>query len=97
MRCAPALRRHPQSPPIPPRAAYSHELMEMFSCLSAVCADLIRGAKEKELKVKGPVRMPTKTLRVTTRKGPSGQGTSTFDCFEMRYAWQRLVFGGDWK
>ena len=26
----------------------------------AVCADLIRGAKEKNLKVKGPVRMPTK-------------------------------------
>lgn len=27
---------------------------------SLVCADLIRGAKEKSLKVKGPVRMPTK-------------------------------------
>lgn len=25
-----------------------------------MCADLIRGAKEKSLKVKGPVRMPTK-------------------------------------
>mmetsp|Transcript_655 Transcript_655/g.1361 ORF Transcript_655/g.1361 Transcript_655/m.1361 type:complete len:120 (-) Transcript_655:71-430(-) len=52
--------------------------------LEKVCADLIRGAKEKMLRVKGPVRMPTKTLRITTRKGPSGQGTSTFDCFEMR-------------
>lgn len=30
---------------------------------SAVCADLIRGAKEKNLKVKGPVRMPTKVLK----------------------------------
>ncbi|KAB0389939.1 hypothetical protein E2I00_000303 [Balaenoptera physalus] len=29
--------------------------------LKKVCADLIRGAKEKNLKVKGPVRMPTKT------------------------------------
>lgn len=35
--------------------------------LEKVCADLIRGAKEKNLKVKGPVRMPTKTLRITTR------------------------------
>ncbi|CAI5958300.1 unnamed protein product, partial [Closterium sp. NIES-64] len=26
------------------------------------CADLVRGAKEKRLKVKGPVRMPTKVL-----------------------------------
>lgn len=51
---------------------------------SAVCADLIKGAKSKNLKVKGPVRMPTKVLRITTRKGPSGQGTNTFDKFEMR-------------
>ena len=28
--------------------------------------------KDKELKVKGPVRMPTKTLRITTRKTPCG-------------------------
>uniref|UniRef100_A0A8I5TET9 Small ribosomal subunit protein uS10 n=1 Tax=Pongo abelii TaxID=9601 RepID=A0A8I5TET9_PONAB len=38
--------------------------------LEKVCADLIRGAKEKNLKVKGPVQMPTKTLRITTRKTP---------------------------
>ncbi len=31
-----------------------------FFFFSLVCADLIRGAKEKSLKVKGPVRMPTK-------------------------------------
>lgn len=31
---------------------------------SSVCADLIRGAKEKSLKVKGPVRMPTKVSRL---------------------------------
>jgi small subunit ribosomal protein S20e len=40
----------------------------------AVCSDLIRGAKEKRLKVKGPVRMPTKVLRITTRKSPCGEG-----------------------
>ena len=38
-----------------------------------VCTDLVRGAKEKQLKVKGPVRMPTKTLRITTRKSPCGE------------------------
>ncbi|GLC77029.1 hypothetical protein PLESTF_001875600 [Pleodorina starrii] len=51
---------------------------------STVSADLIRGAKEKQLKVKGPVRMPTKVLQITTRKAPSGQGTNTFDKMEMR-------------
>ena len=49
-----------------------------------VCADLIRGAKEKQLKVKGPVRMPTKVLRITTRKSPCGEGTNTWDRFQMR-------------
>merc|ERR1712159_767138 len=52
--------------------------------LEKVCADLIRGAKEKKLKVKGPVRLPTKTLRITTRKSACGEGTNTYDRFQMR-------------
>jgi len=52
--------------------------------LEKVCADLIRGAKNQDLKVKGPVRLPTKHLRITTRKTPCGEGTKTWDRFEMR-------------
>ncbi|PFX25609.1 40S ribosomal protein S20 [Stylophora pistillata] len=52
--------------------------------LEKVCADLIRGAKDKKLKVKGPVRMPTKYLKITTRKTPCGEGSKTWDRFEMR-------------
>jgi small subunit ribosomal protein S20e len=52
--------------------------------LEKVCADLIRGAKEKALRVKGPVRMPTKVLKITTRKTPNGEGSKTWDRFEMR-------------
>ena len=52
--------------------------------LEKVCTDLIRGAKEKALKVKGPVRIPTKVLKITTRKSPCGEGTNTFDRFELR-------------
>merc|ERR1719199_1675864 len=52
--------------------------------LEKVCNDLKRGAKEKRLKVSGPVRMPTKVLRLTTRKSPCGEGTNTWDRFEMR-------------
>lgn len=33
-----------------------------------VSTDLINRAKDKELRVKGPVRLPTKVLRITTRK-----------------------------
>ncbi|CAG0920034.1 unnamed protein product [Notodromas monacha] len=52
--------------------------------LEKVCSELIRGAKDKSLKVKGPVRMPTKTLRITTRKTPCGEGSKTWDRFQMR-------------
>ena len=52
--------------------------------LEKVCADLKKGALEKRLKVSGPVRLPTKTLRLTTRKSPCGEGTNTWDRFEMR-------------
>lgn len=52
--------------------------------LATVCADLVRGAKERGLKVKGPVRMPTKVLHITTRKSPCGEGTNTWDRFELR-------------
>ena len=52
--------------------------------LEKVCADLKRGAVERNLKVAGPVRMPTKKLKIVTRKSPCGEGTNTWDKFEMR-------------
>jgi small subunit ribosomal protein S20e len=52
--------------------------------LEKVCQDLIERAKTKDLRVKGPVRLPTKTLKVTTRKTPCGEGSKTWDTFEMR-------------
>ena len=52
--------------------------------LEKVCADLKKGATDKDLHVAGPVRLPTKRLRITTRKAPSGEGTNTWDRFEMR-------------
>ena len=52
--------------------------------LEKVCADLIKGAKEKRLRVKGPVRMPTKRLALTVRKSPCGEGTNTYDKYELR-------------
>ncbi|CAH2043853.1 unnamed protein product, partial [Thlaspi arvense] len=46
--------------------------------LEKVCADLVRGAKDKRLRTKGPVRMPTKVLKITTRKAPCGEGMYNF-------------------
>eukprot|EP00013_Stygamoeba_regulata_P007776 CAMPEP_0177628692 /NCGR_PEP_ID=MMETSP0447-20121125/267_1 /TAXON_ID=0 /ORGANISM="Stygamoeba regulata, Strain BSH-02190019" /LENGTH=118 /DNA_ID=CAMNT_0019129957 /DNA_START=43 /DNA_END=399 /DNA_ORIENTATION=- len=52
--------------------------------LEKVSDDLIRAAHGQKLSVRGPVRLPTKVLRITTRKSPCGNGTSTYDRFEMR-------------
>ncbi|KAG5680192.1 putative 30S ribosomal protein S10 [Polypedilum vanderplanki] len=52
--------------------------------LEKVCTDLISGAKKQKLRVKGPIRMPTNTLRITTRKTPCGEGSKTWDRFQMR-------------
>lgn len=46
--------------------------------------DLIARAKKEDIRVKGPVRMPTKALKITTRKSPCGEGTNTWDKFELR-------------
>ena len=34
--------------------------------------------------MRGPIPLPTRKLKVVTRKSPCGDGTATFDRFEMR-------------
>lgn len=34
--------------------------------------------------VSGPIPLPTSRMKITTRKSPCGDGTATFDNFEMR-------------
>eukprot|EP00178_Gracilaria_changii_P009841 TRINITY_DN28596_c0_g1_i2.p2 TRINITY_DN28596_c0_g1~~TRINITY_DN28596_c0_g1_i2.p2 ORF type:complete len:119 (+),score=17.88 TRINITY_DN28596_c0_g1_i2:49-405(+) len=51
--------------------------------LERVCADAVKMAKENNIAIKGPVRLPTKFLRITTRKTPCGEGSKTWDNFEM--------------
>ncbi len=36
------------------------------------------------VKSKGPQPLPTKRLKITTRKAPTGEGTHTFDHWQMR-------------
>jgi small subunit ribosomal protein S20e len=66
----------PYRPFSPPLYTHAHH--------PTVCNDLIRRARESELKVKGPIRMPTKILKITTRKTPCGEGSKTWDRYEMR-------------
>jgi small subunit ribosomal protein S20e len=52
--------------------------------LEKVCASIIRNASDNNLIKKGPVRMPTKVLKIATRKTPNGEGSKTWDSYEMR-------------
>jgi len=41
-------------------------------------------AKKSGVNIKGPIPLPTRRLKITTRKSPCGDGTATFDRYEMR-------------
>jgi len=41
-------------------------------------------ASKSGIMIRGPIPLPTKKLKITTRKSPCGNGTATFDHFEMR-------------
>ncbi|MBS7247389.1 MAG: 30S ribosomal protein S10 [Candidatus Jordarchaeales archaeon] len=52
--------------------------------LDEVCSQIKELAKKRGVRIAGPIPLPTKRLRVPVRKGPSGQGTATWDKWEMR-------------
>lgn len=52
--------------------------------LNNICESIQDLAKKAGITISGPVPLPTKRLKVTTRKSPCGDGTATFDRFEMR-------------
>ncbi len=50
--------------------------------------EIINAIKDISMKngviIRGPIPLPTKKLKVTTRKSPCGDGKASFDRFEMR-------------
>lgn len=52
--------------------------------LEHACSEIISRAKTQGYKTVGAVRIPTKVLTVTTRRSPCGNGTNTWDRYEMR-------------
>jgi small subunit ribosomal protein S10 len=52
--------------------------------LNNICATIKELAKKSGVNISGPIPLPTKRFKITTRKSPCGNGTATFDNFEMR-------------
>jgi small subunit ribosomal protein S10 len=55
-----------------------------FKKLEEVCGELKVIADKTGVKMTGPVPLPTKHLRVPVLKSPCGEGTQTWDKWEMR-------------
>ena len=66
-----------------------------ISKVNATC-EFIRDIAEKTgVEIKGPIPLPTKKLKITTRKGPCGNGTSTWERYEMRVHKRLIDLGMD--
>ena len=52
--------------------------------LNNICNSIKDTAEKSGISISGPIPLPTKRLKITTRKSPCGNGTATFDRFEMR-------------
>nr|UXY87728.1 40S ribosomal protein S20 [Cryptomonas curvata] len=52
--------------------------------LEKICQNIITNGKSKKIIIIGPKRIPTKSLVITTRKSPCGEGTNTWDRFEIK-------------
>ena len=60
--------------------------LQSQSCddLDAVCTEIKTIAQKAGVEMKGPVPLPTKKLRISTRKTPCGDGSDTYEKWEMR-------------
>jgi len=52
--------------------------------LDKVCNEIKEIAEKTGVDMAGPIPLPTKKLKITTRKSTDGEGSSTFDRWSMR-------------
>jgi small subunit ribosomal protein S10 len=66
-----------------------------ISKINEVC-DYIKSIADKTgVDMRGPIPLPTKKLKITTRKSPSGNGKASWDRFEMRIHKRLIDLGID--
>ncbi|MBR9676596.1 30S ribosomal protein S10 [Candidatus Woesearchaeota archaeon] len=52
--------------------------------VNSTCEQISAIAEKTGVTMKGPIPLPTKKLKLTTRKSPDGEGKASWDRFEMR-------------
>ncbi len=61
-----------------------------------IARQIIEIAKAAGIKCRGPIPLPTRTLTIATRKSPCGDGSHTYEHWEMRiHKWLVEIDGND--
>lgn len=63
--------------------------------INQICINIKDIAEKTGVDVRGPIPLPTKKLKITTRKSPCGNGTATWERYEMRIHKRLIDVGAD--
>lgn len=63
--------------------------------INQVCAYIKDIADKTGVAMRGPVPLPRKTLKITTRRSPSGEGKASWERYEMRIHKRLIDLGLD--
>lgn len=63
--------------------------------VDGVCAQIKKISELTGVAMQGPIPLPTKKLRVPVRKSPDGEGSETWDRWEMRIHKRFIILDAD--
>jgi small subunit ribosomal protein S10 len=63
--------------------------------LNSMTESIIEIAKKTKTKVSGPIPLPTKKMKISTRRSPDGEGKASWEKYEMRIHKRLIELGVD--
>lgn len=63
--------------------------------LNEICSAIVDIANKTKVKISGPIPLPTRKLKLTTRKSPDGEGKASWERYEMRVHKMLIDLGVD--
>jgi len=63
--------------------------------INQICGDIKAIVDQTGVNLRGPIPLPTKKLKVTTRKSPDGEGKASWERYEMRIHKRLIDIGAD--
>ena len=63
--------------------------------INKISHDIREIVEKTGVNLRGPIPMPTKKLKVTTRKSPDGEGKASWERYEMRVHKRLIDIGAD--